>query len=87
MKKHILLVTVRLITLLQPTSCFAWGKKGHALLAEVAFNYLDPATRKVLTEYLDGMTIQDAANWMDEIKSHKTVCAMAMMTSQMTLVK
>ncbi|WP_395064235.1 S1/P1 nuclease [Flavobacterium sp.] len=48
------------------------GQKGHAIVAEVAFNFLDPAKRKVLTEYLDGMTIQDATNWMNEIKSDKT---------------
>lgn len=28
----------------------------------MAFNYLDPTTRKVLPEYLEEITIQDAAN-------------------------
>lgn len=60
------------MVLLVPANSFAWGKKGHALVAKVAFNHLDPATRKALTEYLDGMTIQDAANWMDDIKGDKT---------------
>lgn len=71
MKKY-LLSAFFLLFLSIPQNGFSWGKKGHALVAEVAFNYLDPTTRKVLTEYLDGMTIQDAANWMDEIKGDKT---------------
>ncbi|WP_395047868.1 S1/P1 nuclease [Flavobacterium sp.] len=70
MKRYIFL-TIIVFTAFQSTTSFAWGKKGHSLVAEVAFNYLDPATRKVLLEYLDGMTIQDAANWMDDIKSDK----------------
>jgi hypothetical protein len=70
--KRYTLILLTFLTIFQTTTSFAWGKRGHALVAEVAFNYLDPATRKVLTEYLDGMTIQDAANWMDEIKSDKT---------------
>ncbi|MBY0486132.1 MAG: hypothetical protein K2P85_02920 [Flavobacteriaceae bacterium] len=48
MKRHIINLVI-LFTAFQTTS-FACGIKGHALVAEVAFNYLDPATRKVLTE-------------------------------------
>jgi hypothetical protein len=70
MKKYILSAVVAILFLL-PINSIAWGKKGHALVAEVAFNYLDPTTRKVLLEKLDGMTIQDAANWMDDIKGNK----------------
>ena len=71
MKKYLitLLITTTLFT---STKSLAWSEKGHALVAEVAFNYLDPTTRKVLLEYLDGMTIQEAANWMDKIKSDKS---------------
>lgn len=70
MKKYIVLAVVVLATLV-PLNAYSWGEKGHTLVAQVAFNYLDPTTRKVLTEYLDGMTIQEAANWMDDIKSDK----------------
>lgn len=71
MKKY--LITLWITTaLFTSTKSLAWSEKGHALVAEVAFNYLDPTTRKVLLEYLDGMTIQEAANWMDKIKSDKS---------------
>lgn len=52
-----------------PIQSFAWGKKGHSLVAEVAFNYLDANTKKIVLQYLDGMTIEQAATWMDEIKN------------------
>lgn len=68
MKKNIFSFLV-ITFLFLPFNAFSWGKKGHALVAQVAFNYIDPNTRKVLLEYLDGMSIEDAANWMDDIKS------------------
>lgn len=68
MKKHKILYT--LLLLLIPTfPTFAWGEKGHALVAEVAFHYLDNQTKATVMSYLDGMTIEEAANWMDAIKS------------------
>lgn len=69
--KRLLCSLLFCFTLLQTTTTLAWSERGHSLVAQVAFNYLDPTTRKVLTEYLDGMTIQEAANWMDEIKGDK----------------
>lgn len=50
-------------------SIFAWGNRGHAYVAEVAFKYLDAQTKKNVVYYLDGMSIEEAANWMDAIKS------------------
>jgi len=57
------------ISMLGVTKSFAWGDKGHALVAEVAFHYLDDQTKATVMGYLDGMTIEEAANWMDAIKS------------------
>ena len=50
----------------------AWGSKGHAMVAQVAFTYLDDATKKNVMAYLDGMTIEEAANWMDNIKDDRS---------------
>lgn len=50
----------------------AWGKKGQALVSEAASNYLDNDTKKNVLRYLDGMTIEDASNWMDDIKDDKS---------------
>ena len=46
----------------------AWGSKGHAMVAQVAFYYLDDSTKKNVLAYLDGITIDEAANWTDDIK-------------------
>ncbi|WP_318640316.1 S1/P1 nuclease [Flavobacterium ardleyense] len=55
------------------TSASAWGKEGHAIVAEVAFKYMDKQTKEIVTKYLDGMTFQDAANWMDVIKDDRSM--------------
>ncbi|RAR71577.1 S1/P1 nuclease [Flavobacterium aciduliphilum] len=51
-----------------PLHTFAWGEKGHRIVAEIAFKNLDRKTRKIILQYLDGMSIEEAANWMDAIK-------------------
>lgn len=50
-------------------SVFAWGKKGHSIIAEAAFNYMDKNTKQNVLSYLNGMSIQDASIWMDEMRS------------------
>ncbi len=64
-----ILIVLFLSLLFFPRFSFAWGSKGHALIAEVAFKYLDPQTRTHVMGYLGGMSIQQAANWMDEVRS------------------
>lgn len=69
MKKALITLSFLLTLLISPIKTFAWGSKGHALVAEVAFNYMDENTKKEVLKYLNGMSIQDAANWMDNVKS------------------
>jgi hypothetical protein len=71
MKKKFILSLIITTSLFSSYTCLAWGEKGHALVAQVAFNYLDANTKKLVTQYLDGMSFEDAANWMDDIKSDK----------------
>ena len=70
MKSITLLFTIAFFVLI-PSKSYSWGEKGHALVAEIAFKYLDNNTKKIVRKYLDGMSIQDAANWMDAIKKDK----------------
>lgn len=35
----------------------AWGSKGHAMVAQVAFHYLDYSAKRNVLSYLDGMSI------------------------------
>jgi hypothetical protein len=66
MKKILIITTLFLILI--PTETFAWGEKGHELVIEIAFKQLNKKTRKLLLSYLDGMSIEQAATWMDAIK-------------------
>jgi hypothetical protein len=66
MKKSLFMVLT--ILAIFPLKTFAWGKKGHEIVAQIAFKQLDKKTRKLIMSYLDGMTIEQAANWMDDIK-------------------
>jgi hypothetical protein len=68
MKHTFYAATLAVVLSLCYTSSYAWGNKGHALVAEVAFHYMDESTKKTVLNYLDGMTIEEAANWMDAIK-------------------
>jgi S1/P1 Nuclease len=54
----------------QPQS-FAWGRKGHELIIELAFSRLTPNEQQKILRYLDGMTIQSASTWLDEIRNDK----------------
>lgn len=68
MNKALITLAFLMTLFISPSKSFAWGNKGHALVAEVAFNYMDKNTKKEVLKYLDGMTIEDAANWMDNVK-------------------
>ncbi len=72
MKKNLFIASA-IIALAIPSCTFAWGKKGHTMVAEVAFNLLDPKTTATVNKYLDGMSPEQAANWMDEIKGDHTL--------------
>jgi hypothetical protein len=72
MKKSFALFTVIVTLLLAPVKTFAWGEKGHTIVAETAFSYLDKATQKKVMYYLDGMTLQEAANWMDKMRKNRS---------------
>lgn len=55
---------------LLPNISFAWGAKGHGLVAEIAFSVLDDSTKLKVKKYLGNMSIEEAANWMDDSKSN-----------------
>ena len=61
-----------LIFLMVTTSenCLAWGKKGHELVAEIAFHYMDDSTKKIVKDFLGNLSIEEAATWMDDERSN-----------------
>ena len=72
MKKTCTVLLVLALCVITPYSSFAWGKKGHELVAEIAFALLDSNTKTEVRKYLNGTSIEDAANWMDAVRGdHK----------------
>jgi hypothetical protein len=49
---------------------FGWGAVGHRLVAEVAKNSVGKNTQDSVEKYLGSMSWENAATWMDEIKSN-----------------
>ncbi len=69
--KRILISLSFFLILFSSTDTKAWGHKGHSLVAEIAFKYLDTKTKQNVLNFLDGMSIEDAANWMDSMRSDR----------------
>jgi energy-coupling factor transporter ATP-binding protein EcfA2 len=65
MKKTIITVFAIITSL----NIFAWGKEGHMLVADVAEQFISKSVKDSVTKYLDTLTLEEAAVWMDEIKS------------------
>lgn len=70
MKKRLctLLLAVLLITISERS--FAWGKRGHEIVAQIAFHFLDDSTKQIVLKYLGNLSIEEAANWMDDERSN-----------------
>jgi hypothetical protein len=69
--KKILISSMLLLTLsgLSKQS-FGWGKKGHELTGSLAWHFLDDSTRKIVMNYLGNLSFEEAANWMDDVRSN-----------------
>jgi hypothetical protein len=60
MKKGIIIIAL-LAMIAAPRNSWAWGKLGHNLVAEIANEQLDEATRKQVKEYLGNTSFDDAS--------------------------
>jgi nuclease S1 len=67
MKRISLTVVIALI--LKTSSSFAWGARGHNMVAEVAMNYLNTGVKDSVEKYLGEMSTKDASTWMDDVRS------------------
>lgn len=65
---------MRLITLLfiLIVSVFSFGKTGHRIVGQIAFNQLSPEAKKEIQKLLGHSNIAMVSNWADFIKSDKS---------------
>ena len=48
-------------------SASAWGPRGHKIVAQIARQYLDKSVADSVDYYLEGMSLEKAGYWMDEV--------------------
>ena len=57
------------IMLLNISTAFGWGPKGHDVVAAIAEKHLTPKAKKEIKKLLDGKSIVYYASWMDNIQN------------------
>lgn len=68
-----LLAILALLTALSPVAAYAWGPKGHRLVAGLASSELTPQARAEVVRLLRGEakpTLGGVANWADDLREH-----------------
>ncbi|GAB4093295.1 S1/P1 nuclease [Flaviaesturariibacter terrae] len=73
MKKWFLLP---LLLLSMSARSWAWGKQGHEMVAEIAFHFLAPDVQQKVLKALGGLSIEEAATWMDDVRANNSFDAM-----------
>ena len=59
-----------LFSIFYSNSTKAWGPEGHTIVARLALQIVKDDVRQNVLNYLNGMPIDTAANWMDIMKSN-----------------
>ncbi|MFI3328207.1 MAG: S1/P1 nuclease [Rikenellaceae bacterium] len=60
-----------LLSFLPFSNVYAWGKKGHDVIAEIGQRRLTPKAEKKVTEILGGRSMVYYSNWMDAVRNDK----------------
>lgn len=62
-----------IIMLCSPLYFFGWGADGHKIVATIAQKKLNSGVEQLVKKYLGNMSFEEAAVWMDEIRSDHTL--------------
>lgn len=54
------------LMLLAPALVHSWGAYGHRVIADVAWNFLNPTARKMFVDWSGDVPMESVANWPDE---------------------
>jgi hypothetical protein len=65
-------VLVLIVFAISVKNAFAWGKEGHEIVAQFAFDQLSDKAKENVKRYLADISIARAGTWMDEVRSDKT---------------
>ena len=67
--KKIIITLLSITMLLNATNAFAWGAKGHDIVAAIAEQHLTRKAKKNISKLLDGKSIVYYSSWMDNIQN------------------
>ena len=67
--KKIIITLLSITMLLNATNAFAWGAKGHDIVAAIAEQHLTRKAKKNISRLLDGKSIVYYSSWMDNIQN------------------
>ena len=67
--KKILISFLSMIMFLNATDAFAWGAKGHDIVAAIAEQHLTRKAKKNIDKLLEGKSIVYYSSWMDNIQN------------------
>lgn len=59
-------ILIFVVSLFSTLSCFAWGQKGHDVIAFIAQKHLNPGVQEKVEAALGGKSMVYYANWMDD---------------------
>lgn len=76
MKRLAFAAALILSLIANPLKSFAWGKTGHELVGQIAFQLLDKETRNKVLKDLQGFDFAQAATWMDDERRNSQFDAM-----------
>lgn len=65
------LVALLLLLVLPSTQSFAWGYKGHQIVADIARNHLSATAKQNLQALLGNDDLASIANWADEVRPNR----------------
>jgi hypothetical protein len=66
---RIIVVFLTATTLFFTASCFAWGRTGHYLIADITESLMNESVKENVQKYLGNMSFEEAADWMDQMRS------------------
>jgi len=65
------IIALLLLAIFIPAQLFAWGPKGHAIVADIASSRLTPTARKNLQLLLGDNSLASIASWADTVRKDR----------------
>jgi hypothetical protein len=71
MRSRVLAAFVSLLLFFPSPRAWAWGNEGHRIIADIAWDHLDPAARAMLRPFLGDYNLASISVWPDDIRKNR----------------